>query len=283
MNATGIMALEPLDAAIDHVRGPVEAPVILEYGDYECPWSRRAYREIDEAQRQLAGRLRFAYRHFPLTEIHPHALRAALAAEAAANQGQFWAMHDRLYHRQKALADADLRTYAAEIGLDVTRFDADRSSAEARSRVQRDVDGGIATGQVRGTPTIFIDGHLHRGRYDAATLIEVIQAMARAGADAVTQDVSGEVRDNPAESRYELRRDGEVVGFIDYRSAPGIRVMVHTEVAAWVEGQGIGQRLVAGALSDIRARGLRIIPICPFVQAYLRHHPEQADLVAETA
>ena len=87
------------------------------------------------------------------------------------------------------------------------------------------------------------------------------------------------VRDNPQELRYEILRDGEVVGEIWYRTAPGVIVLVHTEVAPTEEGQGVGSRLVSGALDDIRARGLRVSPVCPFVAAYLRRHPEQRDLV----
>jgi predicted GNAT family acetyltransferase len=87
------------------------------------------------------------------------------------------------------------------------------------------------------------------------------------------------VRDNPDELRYEILRDGELVGGIWYRTEPGVIVLVHTEVARSAEGQGIGSRLVAGALADIRARGLHVAPVCPFVAAYLRRHPEERDLV----
>lgn len=87
------------------------------------------------------------------------------------------------------------------------------------------------------------------------------------------------VRDNPAELRYELRLGDTIVGEILYRSRPGIVVLVHTEVSPSIEGQGLGALLVAGALDDIRARGLRVVPICPFVSAYIGRHPEYADLV----
>ena len=88
-----------------------------------------------------------------------------------------------------------------------------------------------------------------------------------------------EVRDNPEERRYELVDDGQLVGEILYRSDPGRVVLVHTEVSPALEGQGLASRLVAGALDDIRARGLRVVPICPFVRSYLRRHPEYDDLV----
>jgi uncharacterized protein len=87
------------------------------------------------------------------------------------------------------------------------------------------------------------------------------------------------VRDNPEELRYEILRGDELVGEIRYRIEPGVIVLVHTDVAPSAEGQGIGSRLVAGALDDIRSRGVRVVPVCPFVTAYLRRHPEQRDLV----
>ena len=166
--------VEPLDTAVDHVRGAAEAPVILEYGDYECPYSRQAFRAVQRVEQELAGRVRFAFRHFPLTEIHPHALAASAAAEAAARQGRFWEMHELLYHRQKALADDDLCSYAKEIGLDLDRFDEDRAGAEVLDRIERDVASGEATGVVRGTPTLFIDGFLYRGGYSPGEFIEAL-------------------------------------------------------------------------------------------------------------
>jgi protein-disulfide isomerase len=166
--------LEPLDETVDHVRGARGARLILEYGDYECPYSRRAYREIQRVERELGAGVRFAFRHFPLVEIHPHALAASGAAEAASLQGRFWEMHDLLFDRQKALEDADLRSYADELGLDLERFERDRVGDAAMQRVLRDVRSGEATGEVIGTPTLFIDGVLHRGSYDAPTLVEAL-------------------------------------------------------------------------------------------------------------
>ena len=158
--------------SVDHVRGPAGAPLVLEYGDYECPYSRQAFREIERVERRLA--VRFAFRHFPLVEIHPHAFAAAAAAEAAALQGRFWEMHELLFHRQKALEDDDLRRYASELGLDVVRFDDDRVGADVLTRIHRDVESGIATGQVRGTPTLLLDGVVHLGAFDADTLLDAL-------------------------------------------------------------------------------------------------------------
>jgi NhaA family Na+:H+ antiporter len=164
--------LEPLDEAVDHVRGSVNGRLILEYGDYECPYSRQAFREIERVERRLGEKVRFAFRHFPLTEIHPHALAASAAAEAASLQDRFWGMHELLFRRQTALEDDDLGSYAAELGLDLARFHRDRNGAAVSDRIRRDVESGLATGQVRGTPTLFIDGRVHRRGYDAETLLE---------------------------------------------------------------------------------------------------------------
>jgi formate-nitrite transporter family protein len=166
--------LEPLDAAVDHVRGPEGARLILVYGDYECPFTRRAYRGIQRAEAETENGIRFAFRHFPLTEIHPHALAASLAAEAAFAQGRFWEMHDTLFHRQHALEDDDLRSYAGELGLDLVQFDRDRAGKPALDRVERDYRSGLESGQVLGTPTLFIDEVLYEGALDAESLLAAL-------------------------------------------------------------------------------------------------------------
>jgi NhaA family Na+:H+ antiporter len=164
----------PLDDAVDHVRGGPQGRLIVEYGDYECPYSRAAFREIERVERRLGERVRFAFRHFPLTEIHPHAFGAALAAESAALQGRFWEASALLFRRQEKLEDDDLQRYAARLELDLPRFDADRTGAAVLAHVHRDVQGGIASGEIFGTPTLFIDGVVHRGGYDAETLEEAL-------------------------------------------------------------------------------------------------------------
>lgn len=161
----------PVNEVSDHVRGPAGGRMILMYGDYECPYSRRAFGEIERVERQLHGGVRYAFRHFPLTTIHPHAFAASTAAEAAALQGRFWDMHALLFARQRALADDDLRRYAGELGLDVSLFDLDRAGDATAEYVRQDIESGMASGQVQGTPTLFIDGIVHRGGYDAATLL----------------------------------------------------------------------------------------------------------------
>jgi protein-disulfide isomerase len=166
--------LAPLDEEVDHARGPTIGRLILEYGDYECPYSWQAFRAIECVEQELSGRVRFAFRHFPLVHTHPHAFGAAAAAEAAALQDCFWAMHELLFHSQTALEDDDLLQYAEQLGLDVARFDEDRVGPDVRRRIRRDVESGLASAEVRGTPTLFIDGLVYVGRYDAAGLTEAL-------------------------------------------------------------------------------------------------------------
>jgi protein-disulfide isomerase len=164
----------PLDEELDHARGPTAGRLVLEYGDYECPCSRQAFQAIEDVEQKLSGRVRFAFRHFPLVQVHPHAFGAAAAAEAAALQGCFWEMHERLFRSQKALEDGDLLQYADQLGLDVARFDEDRLGPDVRRRIRRDVESGLASAEVRGTPTLFIDGVAYLGRYDTAGLREAL-------------------------------------------------------------------------------------------------------------
>ncbi len=168
-----LAALEELD----HVRGSPGPHVIVEYGDYECPHSRQAFRSTQRLVRLEQAQPRgvcIAFRHFPLTELHPNSLAAARAAEAAALQGCFWAMHELLFHRQFLLGDDHLRDYARELGLDEAQFERDRLGSETLIRVRRDVESAEASGEVTGTPTFFIDGVVHRGQYDVETLLKAI-------------------------------------------------------------------------------------------------------------
>jgi protein-disulfide isomerase len=167
--------VEPLDEAVDHVRGPAGARLILEYGDYECPYSRAAYRNIEHLETELNGAFRFGFRHFPLTTIHPHALAASRAAEAAAAQDRFWDMHDLLFGSQSALEDDDLQGYADTLGLDRSRFEVDRLGEPALERIRRDVRSGDASGMVLGTPTLFINGMLYEGGFAVGALKEALE------------------------------------------------------------------------------------------------------------
>ena len=160
----------------DHAQGPEDAPVTLvEYGDYECPHCGRAYPIVQEVQRRLGTALRFIFRNFPLSEMHPHAALAAEAAEAAAEQGRFWPMHDLLFENQRQLGEASLIRYAASIGIDDERVRRELAEHTHRSRVRSDFSGGVRSG-VNGTPTFFIDGVRYDGDWDADSLTAALQA-----------------------------------------------------------------------------------------------------------
>jgi protein-disulfide isomerase len=166
----------------DHVIGPANAPVTLvEYGDYECPYCGAAHPIVKEVRRRMGNAMRFAFRHFPLTRVHPHAERAAEAAEAAGAQGKskFWQMHDMLYEHQDALDDEYLEIYAATIGLDVERFARELLSGVHAPRVREDFLSGVRSG-VNGTPTFFINGRRHEGSYDLETLLLAINTQLSA-------------------------------------------------------------------------------------------------------
>ena len=167
----------PVDGR-DHVRGPADAlATLVEYGDYECPYCGLAHPIVKEVQRRLGGRLRFAFRHFPLSEIHPYALPAAEAAEAAGAQGRFWEMHDLLYQNQRALDHANLVRYAGVLGLDLTRFVSELADHTWEARVRDDFMSGVRSG-VNGTPTFFVNGVRHDGPWDADTLSAALVAPA---------------------------------------------------------------------------------------------------------
>jgi len=162
----------------DHIQGPPDAQVTLvEYGDYECPFCGQAYPIIKAVQEHLGHRLRFVFRNFPLTEMHPHALKAAMAAEAAGEQGQFWPMHDLLYENQDALDERSLARYAESLRLDVERFRAELRAETYASLVHEDFMSGVRSG-VNGTPTMFVNGVRHDGPWDAESLTEALTATA---------------------------------------------------------------------------------------------------------
>jgi len=159
----------------DHTHGPANAAITLvQYGDYECPYTRLSRHSVPQLQREFGDSLRFVFRHFPLEGIHPHARAAATAAEAAGAQTDFWTMHEFLFEHQKALQDADLKKYAGELGLDPQRFDRDRSSPGVEKRIDRDLTSGDRSG-VQGTPTFYVNGTRHDGGYDLDSLRSAIQ------------------------------------------------------------------------------------------------------------
>ena len=170
-------ALTPTVSASDHVQGDQNAPVVLvEYGDYECPYCGQAASLVKAAQAQMGDKLCFVFRNFPLAEMHPHAAHAAQAAEAADAQGQFWPMHDLLYENQDNLEDADLAGYAAKLGLDKTRFAADLSGGQSDAKVQADFESGAESG-VNGTPSFFINGVRFDGDWQGDGLLQALQSV----------------------------------------------------------------------------------------------------------
>ena len=164
-----------VDPDRDHVRGAPDAPVtLIEYGDYECPYCGQAEVAIRELLDSFGDDLRYVWRHLPLNDVHPSAQLAAEAAEAAADQGAFWAFHDALLAHQDQLSPNDLDRVAGELGLDRDRFWEDLHSHEQSGRVEDDVASADASG-VAGTPTFFINGRRHDGAYDAATLSAAVK------------------------------------------------------------------------------------------------------------
>jgi protein-disulfide isomerase len=151
----------------DHIQGPIDAPVVLlEYGDYECPACGQAYPIVRAIQKRMGDRLCFAFRNFPLANMHPYAEHAAEAAEAAGTQGRFWEMHDLLFENQDELGDENLAHYAAALGLDASRLIKEILAGAYTERVREDFRSG-ARGGVNGTPTFFLNGVRFDGGTDA--------------------------------------------------------------------------------------------------------------------
>jgi len=167
---------DDVDPERDHIRGSGDATVtLLEYGDYECPYCGQAEVVVRELLASFGDDLRYVWRHLPLNDVHPRAEMASEAAEAAAAQGEFWAMHDRLLADQDLL---DLRRHAEEIGLDMDRFREDLHRHRYLDRIAEDVSSADASG-VAGTPTFFINGRRHHGAYDIDTLTRAVKAAER--------------------------------------------------------------------------------------------------------
>jgi protein-disulfide isomerase len=162
----------------DHVRGAAGAPVtVVQYGDYECPDCGRAYPLVKEIEKKLRSQLRFVFRHFPLSHVHPRALRAAEAAEAAGAQGRFWEMHDFLFKHQHALEDQHLSRYARKIGLDGARFDREMAEHLYAARIQENYKRSLYAGGITGTPTFYINNLRHN---DSMNLERMMAAIKRA-------------------------------------------------------------------------------------------------------
>ncbi|MEO6316247.1 MAG: DsbA family protein [Chitinophagaceae bacterium] len=171
--------LKPAVSDKDNIQGNTSAPVeLVEYGDYECPHCGRAYPIVKAIQEKMGDKLKFVFRNFPLAEIHPHAVNAAIATEAAALQNKFWEMHDYIFEHQRRLDDASLIAYATHLQLDVQQFENDFSKTELAQKVDDDFESGMRSG-VNGTPSFFINGEKYNGNWEGEEFLDYLQSLAK--------------------------------------------------------------------------------------------------------
>ena len=160
---------------VDHSIGPHDARVtVVEYGDFECPNCKQAAPGVKLLLDRFAGRIRFVYRHFPLEEVHPHALQAAEAAESAGAQGKFWQMHDLLFEHQDHLKPNQLHDYAARLQLDLARYTAEMKDQVYLQRIREHLQSGHDSG-VRNTPTFFVGGMIQDVSFGMPALFQAVE------------------------------------------------------------------------------------------------------------
>ena len=165
--------------ATDHSIGPANARItVTEYGDFECPNCKQAAPAVKLLLHHFKDHIRFVYRHFPLEEVHPHALHAAEAAECAGGQGKFWPMHDLLFENQSHLKLAQLRGYAERLGLDLTRYVAEMGDEVYLQRIREHMQSGRESG-VRATPTFFIDRRIQDVSFGLGSLFDAVESALR--------------------------------------------------------------------------------------------------------
>jgi protein-disulfide isomerase len=175
----------------DHVIGPADAPVTLvEYGDYQCPHCQAAWPQVELVLRHFGGGLRYAYRHFPISDLHPLARPAAEAAEFAGRDGLFWEMHSAIYASGHQLSAATLFALAAQLGLDAAELRNALEQGTYAPKVEADLRGGIRSG-VNGTPCFFVNGKRHDGTYDAKSLSAAIENAGNYHSDNVVRTPVG--------------------------------------------------------------------------------------------
>jgi protein-disulfide isomerase len=161
----------------DHSQGPDKAPLVLvKYGDYQCPYCGKAYPIVKRLQKALGDKLKFVFRNFPLSEMHPDALNAAKVAEAAALKGKFWEMHDLLYENQDQLDGESLVRYAESLKLDVEDLNEAAGGASVEKRIEADFEGGVRSG-VNGTPTFFVNGVRYDGNWQYGPFLSALKGM----------------------------------------------------------------------------------------------------------
>lgn len=167
------MSLKPSVSKNDHIQGnPNAGLVIVEYGDYQCPYCGAAYPVLKELMKEFGNGIGFVFRNFPLSEMHPYAKPAAMAAEAANRQGKFWEMHDAIYEHQQNLSESFLMEVAEKLHLDMEQFKADLQSRELAEKIDSDFESGVISG-VNGTPSFFVNGKKFNG--GATDLFELVR------------------------------------------------------------------------------------------------------------
>jgi protein-disulfide isomerase len=168
--------LTPPVSKSDHVLGNPDAPIeLVEYGDYQCPHCGLAHPMVKNIRKAFSKKIKFVFRHFPLSNIHEYALPAALAAEAAAKQHKFWEMHDIIFENQPQLSEYSLLDFALELGLNIPLFRMDIQDPKFAEKVERDFESGVRSG-VNGTPSFFINGFKYNGPYDFPSLSAAIES-----------------------------------------------------------------------------------------------------------
>lgn len=176
MSSLEVVRLKNLVTEKDHSSGPETAPVtLLEYGNFECIHCGRAYPVIKQVRKLLGDNLRFVFRHFPTVHTHPHSLRAAEAAEAAAAQQKFWQMHDELFTHQTALEDHHLSRYAQRAGLNLERFNHDMTEHTFLQQIESDYQLSLFDEHVTGTPTIYLNDVRYTGPTDLDSFLHAIK------------------------------------------------------------------------------------------------------------
>lgn len=177
MNQQRVFELAVPPEAADHVTGASHAPVtIVEYGDFECPNCKQAAPAVKLLLERFAGRAQMIFRHFPLQEVHPHALSAALAAECAGGQGKFWQMHDELFANQAHLKPNQLHAYAERLELDMARYTAEMDDEVYLQRIREHVEGARRSG-VRGTPAFFVNGRIQDVSFGIRALFDAVEKL----------------------------------------------------------------------------------------------------------
>lgn len=169
------MSLKPAVSRTDHIQGKKDASiVIVEYGDYQCPYCGAAYPILKEMMQKYGKQIKFVFRNFPLSEMHQYARPAAIVAEAAALQGKFWEMHDAIYGNQRLLSEPFLLELVEKLELDPHQFNVDIKKSELAAKVDSDFESGILSG-VNGTPSFFVNGRkFNAGAEDLLQLMSEI-------------------------------------------------------------------------------------------------------------